>query len=190
MLQAIIAQNYPKSVMDYYIQQRFVESDIIPAYAARHLRPFTWTEARNKSVRPKPDFEIEAITRELGVRDGFAVAMRDIIGINLTVSLGSDEVVILPPHLIRLLHMVCLHAGMRAIELKGNQKRTIRKLTAREQEVLKWLARGKTISETADIMSISFATAKTHCEHARLKLGSSNTTHAVVQAIRSKDIIL
>ena len=56
-------------------------------------------------------------------------------------------------------------------------------LTDRERHVIEWAARGKTASETADILLISSETVDTHIRNAVGKLDASNKTHAVAKAI-------
>lgn len=56
-------------------------------------------------------------------------------------------------------------------------------LTDREKDVLSWAARGKTMSETATILTISDATVETHLKNVMRKLFADNKTHAVAKAI-------
>jgi LuxR family quorum sensing-dependent transcriptional regulator len=56
-------------------------------------------------------------------------------------------------------------------------------LTDREREVLSWAARGKTTSETAEILTISDETVEGHIRNAMRKLTAANKTQAVVKAI-------
>jgi LuxR family transcriptional regulator, quorum-sensing system regulator BjaR1 len=56
-------------------------------------------------------------------------------------------------------------------------------LTPREVEATTWLARGKTYSEIALLLSISERTAKAHVESACHKLNAVNKTHAVALAL-------
>lgn len=58
----------------------------------------------------------------------------------------------------------------------------IQKLSAREVEVLKWHADGKTCDEIGTILNISVDTVKFHTKNAIMKLGASNKTAAVVRA--------
>jgi len=64
------------------------------------------------------------------------------------------------------------------------------KLTAREREVLKWTAAGKTADATAEILSISVRTVEYHLLNAARKLNTANRTHTVVEALRSRQLSL
>ncbi len=56
-------------------------------------------------------------------------------------------------------------------------------LTDRERDVLSWAARGKTMEDTADILSISVDTVQQHIENAKRKLNAANKLHACARAI-------
>ena len=56
--------------------------------------------------------------------------------------------------------------------------------------MLKWVARGKTAAEIAEITGLSARTVNQHCENAQRRLGTNNRLHTVVEAIRHKLIAL
>lgn len=55
-------------------------------------------------------------------------------------------------------------------------------LTPREREVIGFVAEGLTTKEVAELIGLSFATVRTHVEHAREKLGARTRTEAVANA--------
>ncbi len=59
-------------------------------------------------------------------------------------------------------------------------------LTDREREILVWACRGKTRSETADILNITERTVEYHFENAMRKLGVHNKFHAIAVAVQSR----
>lgn len=56
-------------------------------------------------------------------------------------------------------------------------------MTARQREVLKWVADGKTIKDIAQIMALSPATIEKHLRLARQSLGANTTPQAVQKAL-------
>lgn len=58
------------------------------------------------------------------------------------------------------------------------------KISAREIEILRWTAEGKTAGEVAMIMGITERTVGFHIERLAAKLGAVNKTQAVAKAIR------
>lgn len=61
-------------------------------------------------------------------------------------------------------------------------------LTAREIEVLTWVARGKSAWEIGEILQIAKRTVDEHVQTAVRKMGAVNRTHAVALAIRDRII--
>lgn len=59
-------------------------------------------------------------------------------------------------------------------------------LTAREVEVLAWVARGKSAWEIGEILDIAKRTVDEHAQTAVRKMGAVNRTHAVALAIRDR----
>jgi LuxR family quorum sensing-dependent transcriptional regulator len=57
-------------------------------------------------------------------------------------------------------------------------------LTARESEVLQWVANGKSAWEIGGILSIAKRTVEDHVQAGVRKLGAANRTHAVALALR------
>ena len=58
------------------------------------------------------------------------------------------------------------------------------RLTAREREILEWLATGKTNRDIADIIGAKRRTVEKHLEHIYEKLGVETRTAAVMRAYR------
>ena len=57
-------------------------------------------------------------------------------------------------------------------------------LSDREIECVRWASEGLSAKEIARQMNINMRTVETHLEHARMKIGGRNRTHAVVAAVR------
>jgi len=75
------------------------------------------------------------------------------------------------------------------LEFRGLPKASVTappSLTDREREILVWACRGKTRSETADILNITERTVEYHFENAMRKLGVHNKFHAIAVAVQSR----
>ena len=59
------------------------------------------------------------------------------------------------------------------------ERQTGAELTAREQEVLSWVARGKTNAEIAQLLWLAPSTVRKHLENVYAKLGVNTRTAAV-----------
>jgi len=75
---------------------------------------------------------------------------------------------------------------MRLIGRSRGARKTPYSLTARECEVLKWVARGKPAREIAEILAITKRTVDAHVHSATRKIGAVNRTNAVAIAIRNR----
>jgi two-component system, NarL family, invasion response regulator UvrY len=59
-------------------------------------------------------------------------------------------------------------------------------LTVRDQEILRLLKRGKSLSEIADLVGVSYKTIATSCVALRIKLGARTQTELVAIAVERK----
>jgi DNA-binding NarL/FixJ family response regulator len=120
-------------------------------------------------------FVVEAVRS--GAR-GYVLKARDAEHLIQTVRLVADGNMVIDPQLVVAL----------AEELSDAKERDRRAdtLTAREVEVLQLLAFGHTNRDIAEKLFISPDTVKTHLEHIFEKLGASDRTAAVAEALRRR----
>lgn len=71
---------------------------------------------------------------------------------------------------------------------RRNARTKAHMLTAREMEVLTWVARGKSAWEIGEILDIAKRTVDEHAQTAVRKIGAVNRTHAVAIAVRDRII--
>ena len=93
------------------------------------------------------------------------------------------------PDAKKALHLIAIYGHGKARAIAMARQRTVvatPKLSAREIEVLKWCAAGKTNSAIADILLVSETTIETHIARACRKLDCMNRTHAVAEAMRAR----
>jgi len=118
-------------------------------------------------------FVVEAV--RAGAR-GYVLKARDAEHLIQTVRLVAGGNMVIDPQLVVAL----------ADELSQSKERDRKAetLTAREIEVLQLLAFGHTNKDIAEQLFISPDTVKTHLEHIFEKLGASDRTAAVAEALR------
>jgi DNA-binding CsgD family transcriptional regulator len=63
-------------------------------------------------------------------------------------------------------------------------------LTPREQEVLSWVARGKTNTEIARLLRVAPSTVRKHLENVYVKMGVHNRTAAVARLLGLNSLLL
>jgi len=106
--------------------------------------------------------------------------------------LGADDYLIKPVRVAELLRAITTRLERRRqqkeqfkAEFKSAQPLEALGLTAREAEILFWVAQGKTNSEIGTILHISPATAKKHLENIYAKLGTENRASATLLALEA-----
>ena len=120
-------------------------------------------------------FVVEAV--RAGAR-GFVLKARDAEHLIQTVRLVAGGNMVIDPQLV-----VALAEELTDAKERDRKAET---LTAREVEVLQLLAFGHTNKDIAEQLYISPDTVKTHLEHIFEKLGTSDRTAAVAEALRRR----
>jgi DNA-binding NarL/FixJ family response regulator len=118
-------------------------------------------------------FVVEAV--RAGAR-GYVLKARDAEHLIQTVRLVAGGNMVIDPQLV-----VALAEELSTVKERDRKAET---LTAREIEVLQLLAFGHTNRDIAEKLFISPDTVKTHLEHIFEKLGASDRTAAVAEALR------
>jgi DNA-binding CsgD family transcriptional regulator len=126
----------------------------------------------------------------MGLADGLAFPLFDPDNWQAIVSLSSEQRLDLPDRMQNMVYLAAAVAQGRATALLEPNRPRVARLTARECDVLSWLAHGKTKGEVADILMVSENTIKMHVRHIIEKLNVSNVTHAVARAVHSRQIQL
>lgn len=174
--------NYPAAWQQRYHEQGYLDIDPTVAQAMRSSNPIVW---HDELFAATPEFWREAQAH--GLRHGWAQSRRDPEGTYSMLTLARSEGPLSPEELARLQPTMqwLVHASHEAMKSAG-QAPTLDQapeaLTAREVEVLRWTAEGKTSAEVADILSVSERTVNFHINSAVAKLGACNKTSAAVRA--------
>lgn len=186
----ILAHTWSLEWGDQYRAKNYFWSDPVSHFSFAHNRPFTWSEARLASEQPNVAQQIASEARSVGMLDGLGFPLADPRAVQSVISLSSDTAVDLPDADRAMLHMACIYCGLHAADISAPKESDLPKLTAREREVLRWLAHGKSAWETSAILNASESTIKTHLEHIRQKLSATTTTQAVATALYTRQIHL
>lgn len=175
----VMVNNYPAAWQTRYAYAGYLAIDPTVTHGATSLLPVLWSERLFAGARP-----LWEDAREHGLQVGWAQPSRtadgsvglltlarshdDLSGAELRNSEGSMS---------WLAHAA--HAAMARLHQPVAAGVT---LSAREAEVLRWMADGKTSSEAAQILVLSERTVNFHVSSALAKLGAANKTAAVVKA--------
>lgn len=187
--QPAIICNYPDEWISYYGRKGYVRTDPARLHCAVSRRPFLWADVTRGLEKVRTLIFDEAA--ECGVRDGLGIPLHEpsgeTKGIALASSAGGAEA---RPHLSQL-HMLAMqfHLAYTARQTPSREATEI-VLTAKETEVLKWLAQGKSKWVVGELLSISEHAVSFHCRNIFKKLGVSSTRMAVVKALQMGLIFL
>ena len=87
--------------------------------------------------------------------------------------------------------LVAHFINQKALEIeRGTDFRLVKNLSPREIDVMTMLAIGLNRAQAAESLDISEHTLRAYVETARLKLGASNTTHAVARAVAGGFVLI
>jgi DNA-binding CsgD family transcriptional regulator len=189
-----------------YVRNNFIVVDPCIQRVRKTNTPFTWGSTPLPSFigkrKPGAIKTMEA-AKDHGFTEGLVIPyhFRDYLG-RINSSLGAffwEDAVSKFKFMLserkHELHLIMIYWVQRAVDIIAEEHRgrvtIIRQpsetssisLTDRERDMLAWAARGKTVSDTAEILKISDETVETHIRNAMRKLDASNKTHAVAKAI-------
>jgi LuxR family quorum sensing-dependent transcriptional regulator len=185
-----LAYGWPASWRAHYVRESYFQDDPVTAWATKTVHPFDWSQAPYDGKRWPRAREVMGVARDFGLRRGFAVPVVRSHGVDIVSMAGERPE--RSEYAKRALHLIALYAHAKAVSLAGSRQPADRKsiLTAGEREVLRWTAEGKSTWEISVILEISEATVFWRIKNAVAKLDAMNRTHAVIKAIRAKEISL
>ena len=187
----------------------FVRADLCLSKARRTNTPFHWGSVplpqRLGKRKPEALRLMEAAT-DHGFKEGLVVPFHFIdhlgrVYSSLVLLFWKDPLKqffsLLKNHKIEL-HIIMVYWAQCAIDIVSTQIRarpsvltepnkdhscTALQLTDKERDVLSWAGRGKTVSDTSEIMKIADSTVETHMKSILRKMEAGNKAHAVAKAI-------
>jgi DNA-binding CsgD family transcriptional regulator len=181
------ALTYSEEWVAEYTAQHMQRVDPVVQGCFRGLRPVDWKEL-DWSPRPARALLGEAVGAGLG-NQGVSLPIRGPAGqfALFTVNDRASDagwarfVATHRDEIILAAHYV--NECARGLEGTGEAPAPARPLSPREVDALSMLAAGKSRAQAADALAISEHTLRAYLEGARLKLGASNTVHAVAAAL-------
>lgn len=175
--------NYSDEWRCRYEARGYFTVDPTVQHGLKSVLPIVWSE---QHLREMPEFWEEA--RNHGLRVGWAQASRDAQGtVGMLTLARSNDAMTASEMQARQAKMGWLvqyaHTAMAQLLLPKHVAESRADITAREQEVLRWTAEGKTAYEIGMILSVSERTVNFHINNVVAKLGASNKTQAAVKAV-------
>lgn len=178
-------EGFPETWTCKYIEENLVHIDPVPELASRSARPFYWHELDELAPSTEDARRYLALMKQANIGDGlvfyvFGPALR-----NAYVALGfGPERLELSPQSIWAIQCVAQAGHLRSCVLRKDEQQRP-ELSKREHEILRWLARGKSNSVIASILSVSPHTIDAHVRRIFAKLDVNDRTSAVIRGIGS-----
>jgi LuxR family transcriptional regulator, quorum-sensing system regulator SolR len=174
--------NYSSEWQAFYQTREFIHVDPTVKHGLKSTLPIVWSPEVFES---SPELWEEA--RAHGLCFGWAQASRDAQGTvgMLTLARSVEELsendLITNKYKMAWLTQVT-HVGMAGLLTPKLVPESMVLMTAREREVLRWTAEGKTAYEIGQILCVSERTVNFHINNVVSKLGASNKIQAAVKA--------
>ena len=184
----MLAVRVPPEWFKIYLDENYAAIDPVIRQFRRTSRPFVWRSAPYDPEREPRAAELVRRVTEFGLAEGLCVPVFGPSGCEGGVWMGGEQ-----PDLSErsrpLLHLVGLYAFDRARLLRQPPRAPERRrLTAREREILVWIATGKSDWEIGEILTLSRRTVAKHSQTILQKLAAANRTQAVAIALRENII--
>lgn len=175
------SSTYPQGWLDRYFERDYLHVDPLVRRAFDGYAPVVWGD---QGIDEQPEFWEEA--RAFGIRHGWAIASRGHAGTVGLLSVARSHDPLTASELDRQeLQLLWLAHSVQALvsTLPGVAGAPLEPLSAREREVLRWSAGGKTADEIGVILSITPRTVTFHVNRCIAKLEAANKTEAVAKAL-------
>ncbi|MGH8808277.1 MAG: autoinducer binding domain-containing protein [Noviherbaspirillum sp.] len=174
--------NYSEQWQQCYNARGYLQIDPTVQHALKSTLPIVWSNRLFESAQGMWED-----ARGHGLRFGWAQASRDASGAVglLTLARSAEQLTAaeLAENQARMSWLTqYAHAAMARLLTPKLAPETQVVLTAREKEVLRWTAEGKTAYEVSLILSVAERTVNFHINNVVAKLGTSNKTQAAVKA--------
>lgn len=184
-------QSFPDEWIEHLLERGLIDDDPIRAQAMVHPAPFKWSEIGSlRQLTPKEQAFLDSL-RQFHSGDGVAIPVFGPGGRNGFTGIFLPEgVVDLPPEQLVEFQIVSQYAHQRYCALAREPERNVAALSPREQEVLRWVAQGKSNSVIADIIGVSANTVDTHMRRIYQKLHVSDRVSAVLAGLGQGLIVI
>ena len=178
-----LVNNYPVEWQETYSKNNYLAIDPTVKIGLKTIKPIVWAEDVFANARPLWDD-----VNSFGISHGWAQSTYSSGGVSgmLTLSRSHDalsklELLQKTPLLVWFNQLA--QAGLKDILLPEMTEASTVKLTARETEIIRWTADGKTAYEISIILGIAERTVNFHLNNILNKFNVNSKIAATVQAV-------
>ncbi len=176
---------------EQYLAEAYWRVDHVAHHCVTRPIPLVWgldIDADNPAVAEGSRRLMEDGYSAYGLRNGLSVPVGHCDApLGGTVTLGfpedGDGLVRLLAHTGGVMRLAAAAGHYRLQALMREETLDAVRLTAREREVLLWLAKGMRVAEIADRLKLAEVTVNLHVANAKKKLGAATREQAVAKAV-------
>ncbi len=182
---AMLQWGFSEEIVNLYAEMGYGLHDPVLRVVMATGRPWAFSEVLARAKLTSGEQRHKAIVNEYeGAQDGIAFPLFGPNGRDAYAVLGQPRALDLLREIDRTsLHMAAQAAHLKALRLRAPLGVAGSGLSAREVEILRWVARGKSNSVIAEIMGISPGTVDTYLRRIFEKLGVGDRTAAAVKGV-------
>ena len=179
----VIASRWPAALFMLYVENDHARFDPLIRRSSQSRMPFEWRADAYRADGDPRVAEIMRRTADHGLKHGYIVPIHGPKGYEGCISMAASALD-LSAQAKAAVHLMALYAFDRMRTLRGSLPDKKILLTAREREILSWVAAGKSAAQISQALKISKRTVDEHSQTAARKLGAANRTQAVAIAMR------
>ncbi len=176
----------PERCTHVYADRRFDAHNPLPRLLRRHVGPIHWS-----AIKPRDPGErwIVETLRDLGFPDGLAIPCHGPDNYFGITSLAFERLHQVSPEDRHAIELAALTLHQRMLTLANQARPKLPPLTTREQDVLAYVAEGRSNNQIADKLGLSAATIASHVANLRHKLGARTRSQAVALYLSGLDAL-
>lgn len=180
---SVHSYGFPEAWIHRYANSRLYDIDPIPRLSQARTRPFRWLDLSGSGELTAQEATFLEILEEEGLANGLAVPVFGPHGRNGYCGLGYKSAGDMPTREGEmLLSLVCHQFHWRYCELRPLPRLPAR-LSQREKETLRLMAKGASNIQIAEEMGVTTSTVDTNVRRCFQKLGVNDRISAVLRAI-------
>ena len=181
----LVHTTLPLEYIHEYDQHRYLGKCPVVEHLFSSMLPRTWTvDSVEREHGGKLPGDLPRLLRRFGITTTAAMPLHSLDGERFLLRFDGNRPPLELPELNEL-GMIALHAFDVFEKFRRSERFAVPSpLSARELEVVRWTAQGKTSVEIGQILSLSDHTINAHMTNAIKKLDCVNRTQLVAKAIR------
>jgi LuxR family transcriptional regulator len=196
---ALVLTNHDTAYVDEYVGQGMYAKGPMVAWASANTGSCSWSIIREQMATGELTPEMQeamAYNVQMGVTAGYTISFHEVskrakgaIGLTAERGMSQEDVDAMWEKQGSDIELANKIWHLKVVQLPHTTGQR-RPLTARQREVLEWVADGKTIQDTATIMGLNPATIEKHLRLAREALDVDTTAQAILKASSQNQFFL